>query len=334
MSVQAVQTGLKGLVAKKGSSPNVFGIKSGTIAATTATTTTTSNPSTSTYRSPWDASALVSGAETVCVGKKVTAYISPASNKVYQPVKPPSKMTGNFALSSALQQWRSNAPEDDDSNDDDDGDKDKDKDEVNKNKKSVVEESPAAAAAVMEVEETEKTVKAVPVKSFKQVVKKQPKKASRVKIRAEKLCSCDNGKKLEVERRLHSKVSTASVFILNLFLFALKQTLFIVQRKRTQNVSFFFNGVKNAPLVFPFIQYFSFHHYQPDHWEVTGVSPPFYSLVREITYADTFFTPAELKAAQKLVWFKKWKKGEPKKVSRGYKVSWLPSTEFDDSSLV
>lgn len=279
MSVQAVQTGLKGLVAKKGSSPNVFGIKSGTIAATTATTTTTSNPSTSTYRSPWDASALVSGAETVCVGKKVTAYISPASNKVYQPVKPPSKMTGNFALSSALQQWRSNAPEDDDSNDDDDGDKDKDKDkdEVNKNKKSVVEESPAAAAAVMEVEETEKTVKAVPVKSFKQVVKKQPKKASRVKIRAEKLCSCDNGKKLEVERRLHSK---------------------------------------------------------PDHWEVTGVSPPFYSLVREITYADTFFTPAELKAAQKLVWFKKWKKGEPKKVSRGYKVSWLPSTEFDDSSLV
>ncbi|KAH9408428.1 hypothetical protein TYRP_012103 [Tyrophagus putrescentiae] len=229
MSVQAVQTGLKGLVAKKGSSPNVFGIKSGTIAATTATTTTTSNPSTSTYRSPWDASALVSGAETVCVGKKVTAYISPASNKVYQPVKPPSKMTGNFALSSALQQWRSNAPEDDDSNDDDDGDKDKDKDEVNKNKKSVVEESPAAAAAVMEVEETEKT---------------------------------------------------------------------------------------------------------PDHWEVTGVSPPFYSLVREITYADTFFTPAELKAAQKLVWFKKWKKGEPKKVSRGYKVSWLPSTEFDDSSLV
>lgn len=279
MSVQAVQTGLKGLVAKKGSSPNVFGIKSGTIATTTATTTTTSNPSTSTYRSPWDASALVSGAETVCVGKKVTAYISPASNKVYQPVKPPSKMTGNFALSSALQQWRSNAPEDDDSNDDDDGDKDKDKDkdEVNKNKKSVVEESPAAAAAVMEVEETEKTVKAVPVKSFKQVVKKQPKKASRVKIRAEKLCSCDNGKKLEVERRLHSK---------------------------------------------------------PDHWEVTGVSPPFYSLVREITYADTFFTPAELKAAQKLVWFKKWKKGEPKKVSRGYKVSWLPSTEFDDSSLV
>lgn len=279
MSVQAVQTGLKGFVAKKGSSPNVFGIKSGTIAATTATTTTTSNPSTSTYRSPWDASALVSGAETVCVGKKVTAYISPASNKVYQPVKPPSKMTGNFALSSALQQWRSNAPEDDDSNDDDDGDKDKDKDkdEVNKNKKSVVEESPAAAAAVMEVEETEKTVKAVPVKSFKQVVKKQPKKASRVKIRAEKLCSCDNGKKLEVERRLHSK---------------------------------------------------------PDHWEVTGVSPPFYSLVREITYADTFFTPAELKAAQKLVWFKKWKKGEPKKVSRGYKVSWLPSTEFDDSSLV